>query len=231
MKNILTTVVSINICLISLQPLKATNSDKVPTLDNLKVSNDTIPGDTLVPENSLKTVELFTFEAIVYENEVKLSWTTITEINNDYFLIERSMDAFHWEAIGQVEGTGTSSLAIEYDYIDIQPQTGIIYYRLKQLDFNGEYIYSPIEAVDFNYNSSDICVFPLPASNYVQVSFEEKQEENVVISIYGPKGKMIENTNCNSKVISIDISELLPGIYIILIERSGSLEVRKLIKK
>jgi hypothetical protein len=79
--------------------------------------------------------------------EVRLSWTTESEINNDYFAVQRSLDGIIWETLGLVEGSGTSSDPHSYSYTDASPGKGINYYRLKQVDHNGLSVLSPIRSV------------------------------------------------------------------------------------
>jgi len=92
-------------------------------------------------------IELLAFTARVNPSGVVLSWTTATEINNDYFTIERSNDLRMWEVLGFVSGSGTTSRAVSYSFADTQPLAGIGYYRMKQTDFDGQFKhYGPVAA-------------------------------------------------------------------------------------
>src|SRR5574343_441070 len=80
-------------------------------------------------------IELVSFEGVCTNREtIDLKWKTISEINNDHFLIERSRDAQKWEAIGKINGAGNSTTLLTYSFTDTRPLRGIIYYRLKQTD-------------------------------------------------------------------------------------------------
>ncbi|MEM9982731.1 MAG: hypothetical protein AAF734_09550, partial [Bacteroidota bacterium] len=82
-------------------------------------------------------IELLSFDAkAVSSKEVHLTWQTLTELNNAYFTVERSLDAATWEAIGEVPGAGNSASLLSYLYVDQAPYQGISYYRLKQTDFD-----------------------------------------------------------------------------------------------
>ncbi|MDD5571903.1 MAG: hypothetical protein PHD97_12205 [Bacteroidales bacterium] len=99
-------------------------------------------------------IELLSFNG-VYENEkVNLYWSTAAEINNDYFTIERSADGRNFEIITTVKGAGNSNSIIKYSAIDDNPQSGIVYYRLKQTDFDGAYKYSDVISVNANSNNN-----------------------------------------------------------------------------
>lgn len=92
-------------------------------------------------------VELLSFNTFVNREGVELRWATATEINNDYFTIERSNDLRMWEVLGFVVGSGTTSRPVSYSFTDTQPLAGIGYYRMKQTDFDGQYkYYGPVAA-------------------------------------------------------------------------------------
>lgn len=92
-------------------------------------------------------VELLSFNTFVNREGVVLRWVTATEINNDYFTIERSSDLRMWEVLGFVGGSGTTSRPNSYSFTDTQPLAGIGYYRMKQTDFDGQYkYYGPVAA-------------------------------------------------------------------------------------
>lgn len=85
-------------------------------------------------------IELINFSLDKYNDNVKINWTTGSELNNDYFTIERSFDGYIWEEIDRIDGAGNSSSFIYYSYIDKQFNlSGIVYYRLKQTDYDGKF--------------------------------------------------------------------------------------------
>ncbi len=95
-------------------------------------------------------VELIYFYPLVQSNGVLLKWGTATEVSNYGFDVERGIGNFNFEAIGFVEGSGNSNSPKHYEYLDslVEP-TGIVYYRLKQIDFTGPFKYSDTVVVDF----------------------------------------------------------------------------------
>ncbi len=92
-------------------------------------------------------VKLIAFNAVLDNKKVNCTWETASEINNDYFTIERSSDGNHFESIGTVKGKGNSSTNTRYSFTDNNPFDGISYYRLKQTDFDNAYTYSAIQRV------------------------------------------------------------------------------------
>lgn len=92
---------------------------------------------------SILPVELGYFKAELDDNIVNLHWITLSELNNDYFQIERTNN-YDFENIGKVNGFGTTILRQEYFFTDYNPLNGVNYYRLKQVDYDGKYEYSNI---------------------------------------------------------------------------------------
>ncbi len=87
-------------------------------------------------------VELISFTADAQEQTVQLVWETATEINNDYFEVQRSVDGINFKKIGEVAGNGNTVEVIRYEFVDQMPVSGISYYQLKQVDFDGAHEYS-----------------------------------------------------------------------------------------
>ena len=94
--------------------------------------------------------ELISFKAIAQKSAVKLDWQTASEIDNDYFTVERSFDGIHFSPFTRVEGAGNSNQTINYSVNDYDYVNGINYYRLIQTDYNGEETISRIESVDMS---------------------------------------------------------------------------------
>ena len=78
---------------------------------------------------------------------VDLTWATASEINNDYFLVQHSSDGIRFDDLGTVVGAGTTTQSHSYDWMHDHPSAGVNYYRLKQVDFDGQFEYSPIRVV------------------------------------------------------------------------------------
>ena len=117
-------------------------------------SGKSTPSQVIGCVTSIMPVELISFTASCNSGEVKCQWQTASETNNDYFTIDRSGDAAHWETAGTVTGAGNSSTILNYEFADIPPSLGErepggeVYYRLKQTDFDGKYkYYNPVAAV------------------------------------------------------------------------------------
>jgi hypothetical protein len=188
-------------------------------------------------ENPLP-IELVSFEAELNGKQVDLNWITSTEINNDFFTIERSLDLNSWQELTIIPGAGNSSQTIEYYEIDNDPISGVSYYRLKQTDFDGKYSYSGIESVDFDriIISEDISLFPNPVKSgeTITVEFEGIYEDEVLLVIKDVLGKEFYSKKLvdieDGKQINIPIdSGIESGIYFISVIAKNKAYNQKLI--
>ncbi len=136
--------------------------------------------------SSLVPVELSSFSASVTLNNVELNWTTATETNNFGFSVERRSEDSEFEEIGFVKGNGTSTLINSYSFIDSKPLSGVVYYRLKQIDLDGSINYSNEVLAD---NTGLIEGFrllgnyPNPFNPSTTISFTLTEKENVRVLV------------------------------------------------
>lgn len=182
-------------------------------------------------------VSLLTFGAQYQGGHVNISWTTASEQNNAYFNVERSMDATNWTSIGQVQGHGTSNIFNSYLDIDnlqgIIP-TGTIYYRLKQVDFNGAYEYSTIRSVDLTNQGPALSMYPNPTSNTLNVNWTSATGENAVLRMINMSGVSVYTQAVSGKGMiekQIDMSILPSGIYYVQVIYSNGNVVSEAVNK
>ncbi len=175
-------------------------------------------------------VELVSFEAQVNSRgNVVVNWTTSSEINNDYFTVERSVNGRNWEVVGVKKGAGSSQQLNNYSMIDYDSYFGVSYYRLIQTDFNGVRKLYKIVSVDNNNLSNDFTIYPNPAVIHLYVQGDKISIES--ISLYSALGEnlasFVDFTSINKRKVMIDVSNLPNGIYFI---REGE-RTLKFIKK
>ena len=192
-----------------------TNGDGYYTLGTIDSTNSPLP------------IELLSFEANLVENKVELKWVTASETNNDFFSIERSMDANQWEVLTTVKGQGNSNEVHKYSAMDLNPLNGTSYYRLKQTDFDGQFTFSEIKVIH-NSNTS-IQAYPNPVSNELNI---ESLEEIVEVFAYDQLGKEYRIAlRKENQIYKADLSILSKGIYYLrLITESGVKNI-KIIKQ
>jgi len=173
---------------------------------------------TFASKNPLEAlpVALTSFRANTVANkEIQLNWTTESETDNQFFIIERSVDLRNYELIGQAAGNGTTELTNYYQLLDKQPIRGDNYYRLKQVDSDGTYSYSNIIKATIEVRNEDIFLYPNPTLNELSIDLPNAAIGKVSIEIFNVNGKLvfIENLEQNN-VSKININPTLaPGIY------------------
>ena len=178
---------------------------------------------------------------------VDLLWETADEVNNDFFEVQRSANGLSgWEGLGTVNGNGTSSGITSYSFTDESPNKdrGQVYYRLKQVDFNGLTDYSPVIAVSVDESlfeeDKDIWkVYPNPSHGYdlemVLTSPQFSAQDEFQFRLLNSAGQVMYNTQTTGASGTASIKDLLTfaasGIYILEIATDGKVERHRLIKQ
>lgn len=186
-------------------------------------------------------VDLISFNALCLgEKGVQLTWTTASEINNDYFLIKRSVNGYNWEDVASVTGTGNSSELNSYEYLDNFSAEIPVYYRIKQVDYNGDFELFNTVSVNCQEDNLDfeVSLYPNPNKGKFNVQINAGQEEGVVqLELLNPLSQTILYKQLNyspgNNVYPINTKELSPGVYVlqILSSKKESLFVEKVIIK
>lgn len=159
--------------------------------------------------------ELVDLEAIPQQNSVEIKWTTASEENSDNFIVERSLDTKNWEEIGQINAAGFSNELIDYELIDRNPKVGTLFYRLKQLDVDGEMNISHVVSAEFD-GKSGLKLFPNPAEDYLMVHGKIAVSDIRIIDLRGRDlTQLVHFTRQNENTIRIDLTALEPNMYIV----------------
>jgi hypothetical protein len=169
--------------------------------------------------SAILPVKLIDFTALNGDEGNVITWTTAAEINNDYFTLERSFDGVTFTPIHYIKGAGNSSTILSYDYIDRDNKTGIVYYRLKQNDYDGAFTYSKIVAIENQKTAAkSFVIYPNP-SDGSKVSFVFTDPKNILLlEIYDALGQIVFSGALNSSVIEFT-EPLATGIYFIRINQ------------
>ncbi|MGE0561774.1 MAG: T9SS type A sorting domain-containing protein [Flavobacteriales bacterium] len=178
-------------------------------------------------------IKLLYFKAIKNGSVVDIDWATTTEINNDYFTIERSKDAFNFEPIFFKKGAGNSSMNLYYSTIDKSPLFGVSYYRLKQTDFDGKYTYSNIESVVFEGADELEIVNTYHAidNNILTVRVNCKDVAAVNFELYDMTGKkvqeLIQTINGDNQTVLLQTKGLSSGVYLLKVFSNSDVITQK----
>ncbi len=177
-------------------------------------------------------VELMYFKGIhVINTGNQLTWATATEINSDYFDVERSFDGQNFNAIGRVSAAGNSQSELQYEFMDVNYQSGTHYYRLKLVDLDGSYKYSDIVAISIDDGYS-VNVFPNPFKDRVAIQFSNYYGQDVLIRVIDAAGRLVsENIHPGlQNEYILNTQKLMVGVYFIQVNVSGRTHEFKVVK-
>ncbi len=172
-------------------------------------------------QNGLLPVELTRFTGTVNQNNVKLNWSTSTEVNNYGFNVERSTDNRMWKNIGFVQGHGNSNSIKDYSFADNNLKSGSYSYRLKQIDNDGNFKYSNNVSLDINLiaNSEMGQNYPNPFNPTTTIQFTMVKKDNIRLVVYNAIGQQVAEL-ANGEVeagthnVTFNAANLSSGIYI-----------------
>ena len=156
-------------------------------------------------------------------NTIILNWSVTTQINNNKYIIEHSKDGKDFSPIGEIAGDGTNNAELYYTYTHKTPSIGVNYYRIKQIDYDGQYSYSNIASVEYEGDYSEIAIYPNPATDEVKI-YTPNNTKLTITDIYGRTVKtlsIIEGEN------SLDIKELPSGFYIFALQNGDRYKILK----
>lgn len=208
------------------------------TLANISavhISNNSTAFITIASTDVFLPVSLKSFEANCTQKEVQLNWRTASEVNNNYFRLERSSDAINFETVTELtvkEGTSTGNF---YEYTDTQPLEGVNYYRLKQVDLDGKIVLYPIIATTCAFSrSNELLVFPNPFEKELTISELSNFSFPLRIELYNTTGALLYQKwllkECAQTKLSIGNS-LTTGVYVLKITNSEIGYSKKVVKK
>ena len=164
----------------------------------------------LVGNNMTLPVDLVNFELEKRKEQVELKWIVASEINNDGWNVQRSKNGFTWNTIGHVSGRGDATSEEEYTYVDSDEHNGMVFYRLQQVDLDGQTAYSDVKSIDM-YRSK-FTVYPTLVDQYLSVDGLEEDSEYQIFS-----NSQVVQEGSISRGERIDVSNLNSGMHYITI--------------
>lgn len=161
-------------------------------------------------------IQLLFFKAVVNGNYVDLNWATASELNFDYFTIERSASGEVFSTIGKVSGGGNSLNRKDYFYQDFNPLMGLNYYRIKSTDFDGYTEYFNIERVEFNeIKAIQLYPNPVTSSQEITVLIGGGSSQYGMATVYDIMGRTVKQITFQGKESALDTYGMPSGVYII----------------
>ncbi len=174
-------------------------------------------------------VELISIDAIRNKGIIELIWRTASELNNEGFELEHSLDGRNWERIDFIPGHGTTFEKQTYSYIDEKPMLGTNYYRLRQVDFDGQFEYSDIVSIAFRGDDTvkDVVIYPNPVQHgslgvYLPV-------EEATLQLYDAVGKLVQQQEVSGTTATINTENVAAGIYWLEVISAGERWVEKVV--
>ncbi len=194
---------------------------------------------TVTQINVIVTVELpvslSLFKATKRDQQVVLDWRTESENNNKGFFIERSTGQKEdWTRLGFVAGDGNAVIQHVYSFLDVDPKSGVNYYRLKQTDFDGAYEYSEVVSVEIN-DLLKFSISPNPSQGVnCRIVLHNTVQGVAKISLLNSNGKLVSRQESNLKntkeqEINLNVAGLSPGVYHVITEIEGKRVVQELV--
>lgn len=199
------------------------NAEK--NVNNWAFDNVRIEGTGAIP------IQLLDFNAQIVDETTQLNWSTATESNNDYFLLEWSRDRVNFEELTKIDGAGTSREIQKYNFTHINNQNGLFYYRLSQIDFDGKVemydVVSISKKLDNNYEIKSNFDF-----NTIEIEFDNVGEKNE-LQIYNLEGRLLHKyiLSKGQNNLKMNISNFKPGMYISLFINETEAIAKKFIKQ
>jgi len=163
--------------------------------------------------NGVLPISLIKFDVKQKNELIELQWSTATEINNNYFTLERSIDGNNWEILAYVEGAGDSNYQIDYDYTDEYPYHGISYYRLKQTDFDGKFEYFTPVAVNNQKVTETVEIVKVASNGFGMNVWFRNQDVRAIITVSDMYGRILYSGNAPVSDFSGELSIDFPRNY------------------
>lgn len=169
-------------------------------------------------------VEFTYFKATEAKGTVSLEWETATELNNDFFQVQHSVDAMTWTDLEKIQGAGTSITANTYNAYDYYPESGINYYRIKQVDFDGTTDYSEVRMINLGASTSGGIqlngIYPNPFTDYIKVEYTAPAATEVSVELLDLNGNRVYQRSellreGNSNLMVNGLSRLARGQYVL----------------
>ena len=170
----------------------------------------------------LLPAEMLYFSAVPDSTDALLTWEAMHEENTSYYELEYSTDGKNYVIIDQWKAQGAIDNPSKYSYLHHNPTSDINYYRLKQIDFNGDWVYSPVRIVKFTAKNGAIEVFPVPASDLLSVVYRPSQKGNQTVRLISSSGLTIWQTVTDfsaSNILRIPVGRFSPGLYFVEVEK------------
>lgn len=179
-------------------------------------------------------VELVDFDAWATPvQQVELNWQTESELDNDYFAIERSADGLYFKEITRTKGAGTYLGTLDYKALDERPFIGDNYYRLRQVDFDGTTTYTEIRHVFLERSKEPIAVsvYPNPTDSWLQIAFTQPLAQEGQLELYNLAGQIVQSIELEAGAFQqeLNLIDLAKGTYLLRVHMDDQIRTQKVV--
>jgi hypothetical protein len=200
------------------------------------VNNTSAFGPDFAANFTALPITLISFNGHEAEGKVYLNWSTSREVDNVAFYIQRSGDGTHFTNIGREDGSLTTSQIKDYSFVDNSPLSGVSFYRLKQVDIDGKFSYSPVITIRNDIAAGSIKIYPSPFHENLNIAINATRADQLHVKIVDQSGRIVSSqqlkvaTGINSFNLGAGLGHLGSGIYIIEVSGETIFCLQKLIK-
>lgn len=171
------------------------------------------------------------FDLVPGDDYINVNWGTSVEINNSHFEIQKSYDGNTWETLATQSGKGTTKNSSEYSFIDYDPQVGVNYYRIKQVDFNGDESYTIVKSINFSgyFSLENSSLFPNPVNGdavSIELPHNEGRVRVAVMDLAGNELLVDEIWGASGQLELQDLSE---GLYFVKMQKGSNTKVVRIV--
>ncbi len=185
--------------------------------------------------NTPLPVELISFTVSQISDLAVLKWVTASESNNDYFEIQKSMNGKDFSVLGNVEGSGNSSKRIDYTFTDKNLNSGLNYYRLKQVDYDGTTTLSNVILLNAVVNSEGFKIYPNPTKDIINIFSMAEWNNEVFVQVSDLFGREVLNKKYpyknKAENLQLDLYNLTSGTYLLKIHTGAEAHSFRVVKQ
>jgi hypothetical protein len=179
-------------------------------------------------------VKLTKFTVVAAGADAILNWETAQEVNNHYFEVERSLDGQNFQSVGTVAGSGTTILAHSYRFADAGAglrTADVLYYRLRQVDYDGQPSFSPVRTVQFSRISANVALYPNPTTNSATLDLSLLPAGDYTVQVFETTGRVVQRGTYQPGKQTLSLENLPTGTYFVKVQGASLTKVLPLIKQ
>lgn len=189
------------------------------------------------PVITILSAEFLNLDAVREEDNIRVNWTTASEVDNDYFILEKSDNGIDFEELTRIDAAGNSDKNLNYTHLDQQVFESYNYYRVKTIDFDGNTQQSKVVAVDMGEELAPaIQLYPNPVSSALNLSFNSVKDSEIDIEIYDALGQRVYTANSlpvfnGDNQLHLNVMEYSAGMYLIRIHEGNKAYTKRFSKQ